>query len=101
MIESRCGDAQVAQVESLTRSQIAHTELGRNVINGNRKKGWRHLLFESSAQVHIAVGTAHHIDAIARHVQRRKEGQALDVIPVQVREQDDRVGRPRTEEAVA
>ena len=59
----------------------------------------RHLPLEDPFQHRRALGAAEHVEAIARLVERYEEREALDVIPVGVRQQDARLAASLPERA--
>src|SRR5262245_38057887 len=86
MVQVARGDTYVVQGECAL-DEVMVADRGTELLQGDRKIGILHLPGESLLQVSTQATRTIDIPDMARHEQRGKEGKALNVVPVRMRNQ--------------
>src|SRR5450631_1399038 len=90
MVESRGGNLHVVDFELRAVVQLAERYTGARSVERHGEERRIGLRGENAAQVLVVALTGVHEQTVAFPIERRKERQPLDVVPVRVADQDMR-----------
>ena len=101
VVQPRDADRGLADVEAVAAPHLVHPDLGPQLVEPHGEDRRRHLAREHAGERRPAGGAAVDAELARGQVRRHEEGQALDVVPVQVREEEGGVHGALREEGVA